>query len=1042
MRILGIDIGISSIGWALIEEDETRIVASGVRLFKQSTDRQKKLLNLTRRQARGRRRTLLRKRQRLIQVRKLLVKNTIVAKKQLNSLFDNKLKDIWQLRDVALKRKLTPHEFARVLLHIAKHRCYQSNRKVEQANADSESKKVLGAIEGHKKSMHEQGALTIGSYLYHLSKGQKKTATQEGSLGSHQRRNRQDNNKPTYNLCVSRDLLRSEIDVLFAKQLGFGNQYCTQTLAQQFKTAAFSQKPITFKKETIGKCLFEKEELRAAKSSYSAEWFVVLSRWNATRLLDRDTGECSLLPQHYTLEQLKALLHTQKELSYATLRKKLKMPESLVFSQLKYEQNFEYAKKIPPDMDKFFKVESWLSEEQQCFIRSKLQYEDKQGKTKYKQYKYSNIRLLLNNTRQTSLHMSPTQQFNAISYDKDQVEKEKFGKMPTYHQMVQTFGKDETDALTIKQRDIIASELSYGKDDQTVLAALMQQGIARNIAEQALGIKCAKFINLSLKALSKIVPLMETEQKMYFDACSAIYGSHSALNRGGNQRQKYLRALNKDENYQLTNPTVKRAFSQFRKVVNAVIKKHGALDAMHIECVRELKHSLKKRQEIERGQRDFKDEKQAAAEHFKQLFDREPSSSELLKWRFYSQQDRKCIYSGQSLDEHRLLEVGYTEIDHILPYSRSFDNSLNNKALCLAAENQQKRNRTAYEYITQAKGEQSWAEAKTRFNALKLPLAKRNKLLNQDLPNLQGNDFSEDKLADTKSSFIARNLVDTSFIARFCKNFVEANLQFTPRGDIKQKVKTRSGALTSQLRHNWGIAEKNRDQNYHHAEDAIIVAFSSQTQVQRLSTAAARSLNDESLKNKLHLPPPIANFNQLVTEQIKKIFISYAPRHKVTGAAHQENFVKKNADNSKRIKVRSGYVAKGDIKRCDVFLHCDKYLLVPLYAFHFTQPQPPDTLLNGDTLPDDAQFQFSLFKDDLIEVTTKKLGVEKVYIDYIRSSGRISYIPHHVAKLEKERTMAIGTIKTMTKLQVDVLGGITRVRTEKRMATRHPKHRR
>jgi CRISPR/Cas system Type II protein with McrA/HNH and RuvC-like nuclease domain len=39
------------------------------------------------------------------------------------------------------------------------------------------------------------------------------------------------------------------------------------------------------------------------------------------------------------------------------------------------------------------------------------------------------------------------------------------------------------------------------------------------------------------------------------------------------------------------------------------------------------------------------------------------------------------------------------------------------------------------------------------------------------------------------------------------------------------------GALTSQLRYNWGVEAKNRDNNLHHAEDAIILAFSTQGEV-------------------------------------------------------------------------------------------------------------------------------------------------------------------------------------------------------------------
>jgi CRISPR-associated endonuclease Csn1 len=74
---------------------------------------------------------------------------------------------------------------------------------------------------------------------------------------------------------------------------------------------------------------------------------------------------------------------------------------------------------------------------------------------------------------------------------------------------------------------------------------------------------------------------------------------------------------------------------------------------------------------------------------FLEIFKHEGSGRELLKLRLHEQQDGKCIYNTKKVIEiNRLQEDGYVEIDHILPWSRTFDNSLNNKALCLSKENQ------------------------------------------------------------------------------------------------------------------------------------------------------------------------------------------------------------------------------------------------------------------------------------------------------------------------------------------------------------------
>ena len=58
---IGLDIGIASIGWAIINEDESRIEDLGVRIFKKAEEIDGKSLNLARREARGARRRLRRK---------------------------------------------------------------------------------------------------------------------------------------------------------------------------------------------------------------------------------------------------------------------------------------------------------------------------------------------------------------------------------------------------------------------------------------------------------------------------------------------------------------------------------------------------------------------------------------------------------------------------------------------------------------------------------------------------------------------------------------------------------------------------------------------------------------------------------------------------------------------------------------------------------------------------------------------------------------------------------------------------------------------
>ena len=96
-----------------------------------------------------------------------------------------------------------------------------------------------------------------------------------------------------------------------------------------------------------------------------------------------------------------------------------------------------------------------------------------------------------------------------------------------------------------------------------------------------------------------------------------------------------------------------------------------------------------------KGQKAYANEKQQVSSDFQENFGREPRGEELLTYRLLKQQGWKCLYSGKSIEAQRIAtDSTYVQIDHILPYSRSMDDSLNNKVVCLTDENQRKGNRT------------------------------------------------------------------------------------------------------------------------------------------------------------------------------------------------------------------------------------------------------------------------------------------------------------------------------------------------------------
>ncbi len=250
--ILGLDLGITSIGWALTNVDDAnptnnKIVESGVRIFTIAEHpKDGKSLALPRREARSARRTTKRKAQKLRAVKRLLISEKIITTDELENLFigNKKQIDIWELRKDALYRLLDNKELSRIMIHLVKHRGYASNRKSEEPT-DSEGKAVLGGIEKNEKIVQESDYLTIGEYI--ATKVKKRNGKDsEGKLN--------------YENSISRAMLIKEIETIFEKQKGFENKFVNNELLNNYKDIAFTQRPLKSVEGMVANCPFETDQ--------------------------------------------------------------------------------------------------------------------------------------------------------------------------------------------------------------------------------------------------------------------------------------------------------------------------------------------------------------------------------------------------------------------------------------------------------------------------------------------------------------------------------------------------------------------------------------------------------------------------------------------------------------------------------------------------------------------------------------------------------------------------------------------------------------
>lgn len=381
----------------------------------------------------------------------------------------------------------------------------------------------------------------------------------------------------------------------------------------------------------------------------------------------------------------------------------------------------------------------------------------------------------------------------------------------------------QRDALDPERLNTLAHAQTVFKEDGEARAWLAGQGVEPEIIEAVLNVAFSDFVRLSVKALRRIIPHMETGLRYDEAVRAAGYVHHSQL--PGSKRALTIPRISKDD---FPNPVVYRALNQARKLVNAIVREYGPPVRVHIELARDLSKSFDERKRIEREQKSFRENKQKDIADFVERFGVTPKGADLVKWRLYREQNAQCAYSQKAFDLDRLFEDGYAEIDHILPYSRSFDDGMSNKVLVHTAENRNKGNQTPYEYLDGQSDSERWRRFVAWIMGNKAyRQAKRQRLLRKDFGEAAAREFRE------------RHLTDTRYIARSFKRLVERHLQLA--GDTSNtRCMVLSGQLTAFLRARWGLLKVRENGDLHHALDAAVVAACSQAMVKRLSDYSRR----------------------------------------------------------------------------------------------------------------------------------------------------------------------------------------------------------
>ncbi|WP_320047213.1 type II CRISPR RNA-guided endonuclease Cas9 [uncultured Ilyobacter sp.] len=1085
---IGLDIGIASIGWSVVNKDKDRIEDMGVRIFQKAENpKDGSSLASLRREKRGARRRNRRKKHRLERIKHILCESGLIKKKGIEKIYRKPyLESPWELRSRSLESKLSNEELAQILLHIAKRRGFKSLRKTDQNN--KETGELLSGIEENRKLLEGKGYLTIGDMV-----------AKDEKFAEHIR-----NKSGKYILSFSRKLLEEEVRIIQSKQKELGNHKFTDEILEKYIEVFNSQRnfdegpsePSPYYSELgqiakmIGNCTFEPKEKRAAKNTWSGERFVFLQKLNNFRI----TG---LSEKRKLTEEERALIekeaYSKKEIKYEKLRKLLSLSSDERFGDLNYSQDEKQNEKT----------------EKSKFIS------------------------LIGNYAIKKLNLS-VELKNEIA--------------------------DNTDKL-----DKIIEVLTFNKSDKTIEANLKKIELNQKDITILMDLEFSGTLNLSLKAIKKILPYLE-KGLLYNEACEKA--DYDFKNNGIKfQRGELLPVINKEL---IANPVVLRAVSQTRKVVNSIIRKYGIPHTVHVEIARDLAKSYNDRQRIIKENKNREQENEKTKRYLSEEFGiKDVKSKLILKYRLYKEQDGRCAYSRKKMDLNDvILDESMTDIDHIIPYSRSVDDSYNNKVLVLASENRKKSNLLPKEYFDRQG--RDWDTFVLMVKAMKLHPRKKSNLLKEK--------FTKEDNREWKS----RALNDTRYISRFVANYLENGLIYR-EDSPQQRVYMVPGRLTAQLRARWGLNKVRENGDLHHALDATVVAVTDQKAINNISNISRY----KELKNSKDIAPsteyytdvetgeiyfeeikdtkfPIPwngfsmelqkrlesdnpqeefynllcdrrylgwfNYEESFIENLKPVFVSRMPSRGIKGQAHQEtirsskrideqitvskkvlNMIKlkdlenmQGRDTDKRlyeslkkrleeykddpekafaepfykptnsggkgpivrsikiedkqnagVSVNGGQASNGSMVRIDIFKKNGKFYTVPIYVHQTLYKELPNRAItrkpykNWDMIDETYEFLYSFYPNDLIKIEfhnsksiknenklTKgeipEISVDSILAYYrgVDTSTGAATLDTHDGKIQIRP--GIKTVKNIEKYQVDILGNLSRVRKEKR----------
>lgn len=872
---LGLDLGAKSLGWAAVKLGEDGrpcgFLAIGSRIFSDGRDpKSGASLAVDRRTARAMRRRRDRFKQRQAALVRHLIRDGLFPEEQAARAALAAL-DPYALRAGALDAPLSLPELGRALFHLNQRRGFQSNRKTDRAR-DEDAGKIAVGIDRLRTRIAEAGARTFGEWL-HMRRASAADANAVPGVRTRLRPEPGEGARGDgYDFYPGRDLLKEEFDAIWEAQAPHHAGVLTDEAYRRLHEIIFHQRPL--RAPQVGMCTLVPGERRLPKSHPLFQRRRLLEELNALMIVRAGEKAERLAPEQRDLLLLK--LKDKRKVSFASLRKTLRLDPAARFNK---------------------------ESEQRSDLRGDELAAEMGAKTRF---------------GPRWPHLPPEEQWTIVQRQQDVESDADDAAFRSW--LIESYGLSDAQARAVAGARLPAG---YGRFGPTASRALIEALTHERDPD------------------GRVIVYSEAVER-------AGLGHHSDFRTGevwqwaGDRPPRpwehplpyYARPLERhimpgtadpqerDEALRigrLTNPTVHIGLNQLRRTINLLIRRFGPPAEIALELARDLKLSEeeKKRRKQENSRNRLEAEKRSAK--LAELGQRDSGANRaLLKlWEELNPDnvlDRRCIYTGEQISIGMLFSDA-VEIDHILPFAATLDDSMGNRIVCLREANREKRKRSPFEAWGHSDRWDGIAE-----RAARLPRAKRWRFEPDAMQR-----FAED------GGFLARHLVDTQYLGRLAREYV-ATL-YPERGKGSSHVWVTPGRLTEMVRrklglnnllpdHNFGGGAgqpKNRLDHRHHAIDAAVVAILDPAMLNEIARESGRGATDQALLE-IIVPEPWPGFRSELGAAVNAITVAHRPDH---GTVAKAGLARGRDQTAGRLhnETAFGFTGERDAKGNSIVVH-------------------------------------------------------------------------------------------------------------------------